>query len=131
MLRSARNSLEEASRLVSPEYGFFTCDKDKEDSLRQAVDTSCVWDKEKGSKPCIPDRIKPYLPKDSILFWRVSSRRAELLRQEREEAETEHEIVDETEWEQTHEEERLRREELDFWWGYYYDDDFDDDSESD
>ena len=75
------------------------------------------------------------LPSDSILFRCVSSRRAELLRQEREEAETEaeteHEIADETEWEQPHEEERLRREELDFWWGYYYDDDFDDDSESD
>ena len=71
------------------------------------------------------------LPKDSILFRSVSSRRAELLRQEREETETEYEIADETEWEQPHEEERLHREELDFWWGYYYDDDFDDDSESD
>ena len=69
---------------------------------------------------------------DSILFRCVSSRRAKLLRQEREEAATEYEIADAAEWKrQIHEEERLRREELDFWWGYYYDDDFDDDSESD
>ena len=38
--------------------------------MRQAVDTSYVWEREKGSKPCIPDRIKPYLPKDSILLLR-------------------------------------------------------------
>ena len=64
------------------------------------------------------------------MFRCVSSRRAELLKQEREEAATEHEIADAAEWErQTHEEERLRREELDFWWGYYYDDDFDDESD--
>ncbi len=70
------------------------------------------------------------LPKDSILFQCVSSRRARLLRQKPEEAETEPEIADETEWEQTHEEERLPPEELDFWWGYYHDDDFDDDIEN-
>ena len=61
-LEKAQHSLEKAFRLVSPEYGFFTCHKDKEDSLSQAVDNSYVWDKEKGSKPCIPDKIKPYLP---------------------------------------------------------------------
>ena len=64
----ARNSLEKAFRLVSPEYGFFTCHKDKEDSLRQAVDNSYVWNKEKGSKPYIPDRITPYLSTDSIFL---------------------------------------------------------------
>ena len=63
----ARNSLEKAFRLVSPEYGFFTCHKDKEDSLRQAVDNSYVWNKEKESKPYIPDTIIPYLPTDRIL----------------------------------------------------------------
>ena len=74
----ARNSLEEAFHLVSPKYGFFTCHKDKEDSLRQAVDNSYVWNKEKGSKPYISDSIKPYppwnLPKDSILLLRSAAR---------------------------------------------------------
>ena len=72
--KKARNSLENAFRLVSPEYGFFTCHKDKEDSLRQAVDSSYVWNEEKGSKPYVSDSIKPYppwnLPKDSILLLR-------------------------------------------------------------
>ena len=123
--KKALKSLEKAFRLVSPEYGLFTCHKDKEDSLRQAVDDSDVW-KEKGSKPCIPDKIKPYLPKDSILLLREATARHK--------AETEHELADETEREQTHEEERLHLEELDFWWSYYYDDDdnddYDDGSES-
>ena len=86
---------------------------------------------DEGSKVNTWSPYRFRLPKDSILFRCVSSRRAKLLRLEREEAETEHELADETEWEQTHEEEGLRREDLDFWWGYYYDDDFDDDSESD
>lgn len=120
----AQNSLEKAFRLVSPKYGFFTCHKDKEDSLCQAVDNSFIWDEEKGSKPCIPD--KPFLPKDSILLLREATVSSKA--HEREEAATEHEIADAAEWKrQTHEEERLRREELDFWWGYYYDDDYDDD----
>ena len=64
----ARNSLQKAFRLVSPEYGFFTCHKDKEDSLCQAVDNSCVWKKEKRAKPYLPDRITPYLSTDSIFL---------------------------------------------------------------
>ena len=71
----ARNSLEGAFRLVSPEYGLFTCHKEKEDSLCQAVDNSCVWNEEKGSKPCIPD--KPFLPKDSILLLREATHKAD------------------------------------------------------
>ena len=85
---------------------------------------------DEGHKVNTWSRHRFSLPSESILFRCVSSRRAELLRQEREEAATEHEIADAAEWErQTHEEERLRREELDFWWGYYYDDDFDDESD--
>ena len=135
----AQNSLEDAFHLVSPEYGLFTCPQKKDDSLRQAVDNSYVWAKEKASKPCIPDRIKPYLPKDSILLLREAAARerdAKLLRERQEDeakrkTDEQEELGDATEWEQTHEEERLRREDLDFWWAYYYDDDYDDESESD
>ena len=69
----AQDSLKGAFHLVSPEYGLFTCHKEKEDSLRQAVDNSCVWDEKKRSKPCIPDWIKPRLPKDSILLLREAA----------------------------------------------------------
>ena len=90
----AQNSLEKAFRLVSPEYGFFTCHKDKEDSLRQAVDNSYVWKKEKGYKSNIPDSILPCLstdstslPTDSIVLLREAARHKhdeqEKLRQER------------------------------------------------
>ena len=48
----AQDSLEKAFRLVSPEYGFFTCHKDKEDSLRKVVGDYYDWDKE--SKVSIP-----------------------------------------------------------------------------
>ena len=75
----ALNSLEKAFCLVSPEFGLFTCPQKKDDSLSQAVDRSYDWNEEKGSKPCIPDRIKPYppwnLPKDSILLLREAAAR--------------------------------------------------------
>ena len=154
------NSVQSAICRTSPHLGLFTCHKDKWSSLRKVVGDYYDWDKEsKISIPSDGNGVKsrstfytrcapnlgfqvdegskvntwsPYrfrLPKDSILFWRASSRRAELLRREREEAE--HELADETEWEQPHEEERLPLEELEHWWAYYYDDDYDDESESD
>ena len=77
--KKALDSLEKAFCLVSPEYGLFTCHKDKEDSLNQAVDSSYVWNEEKGSKPYVSDSIKPYppwnLPKDSILLLREAAAR--------------------------------------------------------
>ena len=66
----AQDSLKDAFHLVYPEYGLFTCPEKKDDSLRQAVDSSYDWNEGKGSKPCIPDRIKPLLPKESILLLR-------------------------------------------------------------
>ena len=107
----ARNSLEKAFCFVSPEYGLFTCHKDKDDSLRQAVDNSYVWDEEKGAKPCIPDSIKPHLPKDSILLLREAAARhkadeQEKLKREQSErhpmsypASSQHEEKERLEWE--------------------------------
>ncbi len=70
----ALNSLEQAFCLVSPKYGLFTCHKNKENSLKQAVDNSSyIWNKEKGSKPVLPYPPEN-LPKDSILLWKEVER---------------------------------------------------------
>ena len=62
-----------------PELPAFTCHKDKEDSLNQAVDSSYVWNEEKGAKPYVSNSIKPYppwdLPKASILLLREATAR--------------------------------------------------------
>lgn len=69
----ARNSLEGAFRMASPEYGLFTCHKGKEDSLRRAIDNSYGWNvSDSKRKPCPSGGLSGDLPTDSILLSRVA-----------------------------------------------------------
>ena len=121
--KSAKNTLEEVFRIVSPNLGIFTIHDGKKKALSRAVDDFYDWDKDFGANPDIPnDPDNPpdpgishfytncavdfgfevpapkasvrhwschrfSLPKDSILFRRVSFCYAELLRRERKEDE--------------------------------------------
>lgn len=147
------NSVQSAICRTSPHLGLFTCHKDKWSSLRKVVGDYYDWDRkskvsipsggngvksrstfytrcapslgfqtDKGSKVNTWSRHRFSLPSDSIL---LRCEREETEAHEREE--DEQELADETEWEQIHEEEILRSEELGHWWAYYYDDDYDDD----
>ena len=122
-VKSAKNTLEEAFRIVSPNLGIFTIHDEKKKALSRVVNDFYDWDKNFGADPDIPnDPDNPHdpsishfytncavdfgfevpapkasvrywschrfsLPKHSILFRRVSSCYAELLRRERKEDE--------------------------------------------
>ena len=136
-VKSAKNTLEEVFRIVSPDLGIFTIPNTKKKALYRVVDDSYDWDKELGTDIDIPNdpgvesksplytdyavdfgfevpeaerdpiksvrhwsRYRFSSPKDSILFLRVSSRYAELLKRERKEDEAKR---------KAEEEERLRK----------------------
>ena len=116
-VKSAKNTLEKAFRIVSPNLGIFTIHDGKKKALSRVVDDFYDWDKNFGTDPDIPNypdnphdlgishfytncavdfgfesvryrsRHRFSLPKGSILFRRVSSCYAKLLRRKRKEDE--------------------------------------------